>query len=52
MYFKEITQQILDKRAKMEIENVDWQEYADMFIIRLSSQVQQYGGFTPVRRVS
>ena len=52
MYFKDIMHKIVDKRTKRKIENVDWEEYADIFILHLNTQAQQYGGFTPARRVS
>ena len=52
MYFKDISNHILDKRKRRTIETADWEEYASMCTMRLNPQVQQYDGFTPARRVS
>ena len=50
-YFKDIAQQILDKRKKRKTETVDRHGYDAMCMIRLNSIVQRYDGFTPGRRV-
>ena len=42
MYFKDITLQILDKRTKRKIGNIDRQEYDDMCAPRLYPEVKQY----------
>ena len=36
---------------KKKLEGKDWQEYASTCTMRLNSQVQQYGGITPCRKV-
>ena len=52
MYFKGITQQILDKRKNKRIETVDWGEYDVTRMAHLKSKAQHYGCYTPDRRVS
>ena len=49
MYFKDISQQIKDKRKNRQIRPVDWKEYDDSSTLRLNPHVQKYDGFTPRR---
>ena len=52
VYIQDITQQIIDKRKNNQINPVEWQEYASLSMVQLSSQAKQCDDFTPSRRVS
>ena len=49
--FKDITLQIKDKQKNKQISPVDWQVYASLSLLLLNPHLQQYGRFTPGRRV-
>ena len=48
----DITHQIIDVAKRKKVENKDRGEYSAMCMLHLNDRSDQYGGFTPVQRVS